>query len=217
MHSGKKKRDLDKTRGRILSAATKEFHAYGFAGARIDSIAKRARVNRAMVYYIFKKKQDLHLAVVESLLSDALAEVTPHLEKPDVSLTDVVHVLTIFYNHIIDNETAARIVAQDLINGAKTLRRLKNRRSQLFVYFDTVADSLQRMIRKKLFKPYDPNMVLLAVFITILFTACTLPHMDLVTEKGSKEHRRLSDKENWRAFFTEAAIRVVTPDSDNLS
>jgi AcrR family transcriptional regulator len=217
MNNGIKKRDLNKTRKRILSAATHEFNTHGLTGARIDAIAKRARVNRAMVYYIFKKKENLHLAVVESLLNDALADVTPHLEKPDVSLADVSNVLTIFYNHIIENNSAARIVAQDLINQAKTLRRLRNKRSQLFVYFDTVADSLRRMMEKGLFKPYDPNMVLMTVFITILFTACTLPHMDLVTEKGSKEHRLISDPENWRTFYTEAAMRVITPESSDLS
>lgn len=217
MKIGTKKRDLSKTRKRILLAATSEFNANGFAGARIDAIAKRARVNRAMVYYIFKKKEDLHLAVVESLLNDALAEVTPFLEKPDVSLADISHVLTIFYNHIIGNSSAARIVAQDLINRAKTLRRLKNKRSQLFVSFDAIADSLRRMMGKGMLKPYDPNMLLMMVFITVLFTACTLPHMDLVTEKGSKEHRFISDQENWRAFFTEGALRVITPVPDNLS
>jgi AcrR family transcriptional regulator len=211
--NGSKKRDLEKTRRHILSAATKEFDSFGFAGARIDNIAKRARVNRAMVYYIYKKKEDLHLAVVESLLNDALTEVTPHLQKPDVTLEDVNHVLSIFYNHIVGNKTAARIVAQDLINGAKTLRRLKKKNSQLFVNFDTIAESLQGMMKKGLLKPYDPNMILLSVFIIILFTACTLPHVDLVTEKGSKAYQFLSDQDNWRTFFSEATIRVITPDS----
>lgn len=211
--NGGKKRDLEKTRRHILSAATKEFDNFGFAGARIDNIAKRARVNRAMVYYIYKKKEDLHLAVVESLLNDALTEVTPHLQKPDVTLEDVNHVLIIFYNHIVGNKTAARIVAQDLINGAMTLRRLKKKKSQLFVNFDTIAESLRSMMRKGLLNSYDPSMILLSVFIIILFTACTLPHVDLVAEKGSQAHRFISDQENWRAFFSEATLRVITPGS----
>lgn len=210
--NGGRKRDIEKTRRHILSAATKEFDNFGFAGARIDNIAKRARVNRAMVYYIYKKKEDLHLAVVESLLNDALAEITPLLQKTDVTLEDVIHVLTIFYNHIVGNKTAARIVAQDLINGAKTLRRLKKKKSQLFVNFDKIAESLQGMMKKGLLKSFDPNMILLSVFIIILFTACTLPHVDLVTEKGSRTFQFLSDQDNWRAFFSESTLRVIAPD-----
>ena len=42
---------------RILAAAALEFAARGFAGARVDRIARRARVNKAMLYYHFSSKQ----------------------------------------------------------------------------------------------------------------------------------------------------------------
>ena len=38
----------------ILAAAALEFAERGFAGARVDRIARRARVNKAMLYYHFK-------------------------------------------------------------------------------------------------------------------------------------------------------------------
>jgi len=45
---------------RILAAAATEFAARGFAGARVDRIARRARVNKAMIYYHFGSKQALY-------------------------------------------------------------------------------------------------------------------------------------------------------------
>jgi TetR/AcrR family transcriptional regulator len=53
-------RDLNRSRDRILAAALTEFSAKGFAGARIDAIARRARVNKRMLYYCFGNKQDLY-------------------------------------------------------------------------------------------------------------------------------------------------------------
>lgn len=44
---------------RILEAAVDEFAAKGFAGARIGAIARRARVNRRMLYYYFGNKRSL--------------------------------------------------------------------------------------------------------------------------------------------------------------
>jgi TetR/AcrR family transcriptional regulator len=44
----------------ILAAAAVEFAERGFAGARVDRIARRARVNKAMLYYHFKGKQQLY-------------------------------------------------------------------------------------------------------------------------------------------------------------
>lgn len=45
---------------RILAAAAAEFAARGYAGARVDRIARLARVNKAMLYYHFASKQALY-------------------------------------------------------------------------------------------------------------------------------------------------------------
>jgi len=51
-------------RQRILDAASAEFAALGFAGARVDAIADRAGVNKAMLYYHVGDKQALYTAVL---------------------------------------------------------------------------------------------------------------------------------------------------------
>ena len=54
---------------RILAAAALEFAARGFAGARVDRIARRARVNKAMLYYHFKSKQRLYRALLRQMFT----------------------------------------------------------------------------------------------------------------------------------------------------
>ena len=49
----------ERTRERILSAALKEFAAKGFAGARVDAIARRAAINKRMLYHYFGNKEKL--------------------------------------------------------------------------------------------------------------------------------------------------------------
>jgi AcrR family transcriptional regulator len=56
------------SRERLLRAATKEFVAHGFAGARISRIVKRAGSNPRMVYHYFGSKSQLYLAVLEEAL-----------------------------------------------------------------------------------------------------------------------------------------------------
>src|ERR1700719_2696954 len=62
-------RDLNRTRERIMAAAQKEFAASGFAGARTDAIARRARVNERMIFYCFDSKEGLYRAVLAQRLS----------------------------------------------------------------------------------------------------------------------------------------------------
>ena len=44
-------RNPERTRVRILSAALREFAANGFAGARVDAIARRAAINKRKLYH----------------------------------------------------------------------------------------------------------------------------------------------------------------------
>ncbi len=57
--------------GRILAAAAVEFSARGYAGARVDRIARRARVNKAMLYYHFGSKQAIYRTVLRQTFEAA--------------------------------------------------------------------------------------------------------------------------------------------------
>ena len=56
-------RDGEKSRRRLLEAATAEFAAYGIAGARVDRVAATAEVNKAQMYGWFGSKDGLFDAV----------------------------------------------------------------------------------------------------------------------------------------------------------
>ena len=49
---------------RLLAAAAAEFAARGFDGAKVDRIAARARLNKAMLYYHFKNKARLYREIL---------------------------------------------------------------------------------------------------------------------------------------------------------
>src|SRR4051812_37532369 len=78
-------RDAERTRERILDAALVEFGEHGFAGARIEAIARRAGVNQQLISYYFDGKAGLHGALIERwrLLS-------VRLNPPDTPLGEVV-------------------------------------------------------------------------------------------------------------------------------
>ncbi|PYN03402.1 MAG: TetR family transcriptional regulator [Candidatus Rokuibacteriota bacterium] len=57
-------RDPLRTRVRILRAARREFARKGFAGARVDAIARAASVNKRMLYHYFGNKEALFRAIL---------------------------------------------------------------------------------------------------------------------------------------------------------
>src|ERR1044071_7271967 len=66
-------RDPRRSQERILAAALKEFSAKGFAGARVDSIARRAAINKRMLYHYFGDKEGLFRAVLRRKISERQA------------------------------------------------------------------------------------------------------------------------------------------------
>ena len=72
-------RDLERTREKILKAARSEFCAKGLAGARTAAIARRAGVNKRMLFYCFGSKEELYYEILrrKSVESERFLESMP--------------------------------------------------------------------------------------------------------------------------------------------
>ena len=66
-------RNPKRSRERILAAALKEFAAKGFAGARVDFIARRAAINKRMLYHYFGNKKHLFREVLRLKMAERQA------------------------------------------------------------------------------------------------------------------------------------------------
>jgi TetR/AcrR family transcriptional regulator len=75
----------------ILAAAAVEFAGRGFAGARVDRIARRAKVNKAMLYYHFTSKQTLYRTLLRRMFTRAAArlQAIAALECPSAAKVDL--------------------------------------------------------------------------------------------------------------------------------
>src|SRR5690349_1321988 len=84
------------TRQRILAAAADEFGAHGFAATSIDRIARRARVNKAMIYYHFSNKRALYTSIVRDVFTpiiERLRAVTADAAPPDRQLDRLIETI----------------------------------------------------------------------------------------------------------------------------
>ena len=77
------RRDPIRTRERILRAARREFVAQGFAGARVDVIARAASVNKRMLYHYFNNKEGLYRATLYEGMATNLDLVASAPADPD--------------------------------------------------------------------------------------------------------------------------------------
>ena len=73
----------EKTIRSILDAAAKIFSESGFEGARMDEIAKQAKINKAMIYYHIGDKKALYAKVLQDMIGDAVERFISDLQGSD--------------------------------------------------------------------------------------------------------------------------------------
>jgi AcrR family transcriptional regulator len=107
----------------ILNAAALEFSERGYAGARVDRIARRARVNKAMLYYHFGSKQSLYRALLRQLFSRAAERLQPIVADPlpaDQKITRLISTIAAF---IAEHAFFPAIMLREVADGGAHLDR----------------------------------------------------------------------------------------------
>jgi AcrR family transcriptional regulator len=145
-------RDADRTRQEILRAAMDEFSESGLGGARIDSIAERAGVNKRLIYYYFGAKDDLFLAVLEQTYADIReAERALHLETADPA--DAVRRLVAFtWKHYLAHPEFLTLLNSENLHRARHLKQSSRIREMNSPLIQTLGDVLERGRRDGVFR-----------------------------------------------------------------
>ncbi|MEO5881404.1 MAG: TetR family transcriptional regulator [Caldimonas sp.] len=137
-------RDADRTQQEILAAATAEFAAHGFGGARIEAIAERAGVNKKLIYYYFEGKDELFLAVLEQTYADIrAAERELHLEA--LAPREAIESLVVFtWRHYLAHPEFLALLNSENMQSAGHLKRSPRIRQLNSPLIDDLAKVLKR-------------------------------------------------------------------------
>lgn len=162
--SDTKTRDPDATRRRVLAAATSAFARRGFEGARVDSIAARAKANKQLIYHYFGSKQGLFLWVLEEAYRH-IREAEDRLELDHLDPVAALKKLVTFtWDYYLKRPEFLALVTDENLHRA---RHLKESRviGQMHVPFRSrLARILQRGVREKKFRPgVDPDQLNLTI------------------------------------------------------
>lgn len=109
-------RESGASREAILLAARREFAARGFAGARVEAIAREAGINKAMLFYYFSSKEGLYQAILQQVMTAFFRKVQG-LVTPALTPGEFLERFPELYIELCaGNPDFVRIVAFDLIH-----------------------------------------------------------------------------------------------------
>ena len=189
-------RDPERTRASILAAATVEFSARGFAGAGIDAIASRSGANRRMIYYYFKSKRKLWLAVLEAAYERARsAEQRLNLDKlsPEAAMRALV---TFTFDSFVGDRTFINLLSSENLHQARHLKESAHVREMHSPLIGMIQTILDKGVAAGLFRSgIDPAQLWISIagisyfYFSNVFTLSVILDRDLQSQPETDMRR----------------------------
>ena len=193
--TAKPKRDPERTRAKILEAATDDFTKHGLGGARVDRIAKRAGTNERMLYYYFVSKEQLFLTVLESVYI-RLAEAEKALDLDHLEPVEAVKKLIEFiWSYYIEHPEFISLINSENLHQAKYLKKSRKLAQLVSPVQDNIRVILQRGQEAGIFRggidPAEVYITLVALnyyYLSNRFTLSTVLARDLMSPVSQERH-----------------------------
>ena len=158
---------------RILAAAAVEFATRGFGGARVDRIARRARVNKAMLYYYFHSKQDLYRALLRRTFTLAAARMQAIAESDAPPPEKVDRVIAGLAAFIREQQFFPAIMMREVAEGGAHLDRETLLTLAAVPRF--VSAIVQQGVAAGAFRDVDPLFAYIGMLAPIVFYSAAGP------------------------------------------
>jgi len=145
----------ESTKRKILIAAKSEFAEKGYDGAKTSFIAKRAGVNKALVYYHFSSKEILYKKVFQKFLcgsiynfvSDFQKEIDSWETSPELKICAVVYIIVTFEFYINDAELGC-ILSREFAGASDSHSALSRDNLLIPVYslYEVINDGINKNV-----------------------------------------------------------------------
>ncbi len=109
------------TRNKILEAAKLVFIEKGKDGARMQEIADRAGVNKAMLFYYFSNKDLLYLEVLNSIFRQLFEKINGIVISEIEPKRKIEQIVLEYTNFLSRNEGLPRIMLREIADGAEVV------------------------------------------------------------------------------------------------
>ncbi len=183
------------SRERLLKAATAEFAQKGLLGARVDIIARMAKINKQLIYYHFGDKQRLYLAVLEHVYEDIrVKERALNLADCDPE-TAMARLVGFSFDYVNENRDFVRLLTNENILKGKHARRSKRIRQTRSPLVDLIEETLRRGVKAGVFRRgVDPVQLYISMAGLCFFYIANIHTLSVLFERDMEQKTALRER-----------------------
>ncbi len=198
----------EESRAAILKAAAREFAQHGIAGARTDTIAREARVNKALLYYYFKDKETLYGAVLDNAFSGLKETVFRVLDGDLPPRQKILEYVGAYFDFIASNQLYPRLMQREMMQAREghSLHIDKVIKNYIQPIFGRVSEVLRKGIADGEFRPVNPAHFVPSMVAMIVFYFSSAPVMQKIVGFNPLTPERIAERRAAVLDFISAAL-----------
>ena len=167
------KRDAEASKQLIIEHAKALFSEKGYASASMDELASRSGLNKAMVFYYFKNKKGLYVAVMHEILEEIQQTILKENKKYTKPIEELESFIRTYAKFACTHPYLPSLLLRELSDsGAVIPEMLFGAMRQLFALF---SDILKRGEEKGCFHDAIPMILYFMVLGTLNLMVTTKP------------------------------------------
>ncbi len=197
----------ENTENKILNAAKAIFQSKGMDGSRMQEIADKAGINKALLHYYYRSKQVLF----EAVFSNAFSLIAPQLNKildSDLDLFDKIRGFAKNYISFISKHPyLPNFVINELHRNPGFILKLKEKKE--FPNFEKFTNQINEYVEKGLIRPIAPEQLFLNLISLNLFPIVGSPLFKLLLNLDDITYKKLiEDRKTEVAEFIIHSIKI---------
>ena len=202
-----KKTKDENTEVQILEAAKNVFQSKGMDGARMQEIADKAGINKAMLHYYYRSKQLLFEAVFKNAFS-LLAPQLNAVFNDDASIESKVRNFTSNYiSFIAEHPYLPNFIIQELNRNPEFIIKLKDNPN--FLNLDKFKVQVENEVEKSIIKPISAEQLFINIMALNIFPFVAKPLLMAFTNTDDDAYKQLiEDRKTEVADFIINSIKL---------
>jgi AcrR family transcriptional regulator len=195
------------TEQKILSAATDVFQTKGMDGARMQEIADKAGINKAMLHYYYRSKQKLF----EAVFTGAIKLIVPKIVKiidTDEHLFDKIRKFTGDYiSFITAHSYIPLFIINELSRNPEIIKKVLANKVDSQIE-QKLIDQINDLIEKGEIKPINPEQLLLDIVSLSIFPVMAKSLLSSILQKDDNAYQKLiEERKHYVAEFIINSIK----------
>jgi len=187
------------TRHQIFEAALVEFARKGKDGARMQSIADAAGINKAMLHYYFEGKRDLYESVFRYTMQRFMASFGASLKRASTFRETLRAFVQGYVSFVQENEHVVRLmVTENLAGGTLLAEYVQQMKDQTGAPPQVMVDRIRSAVDAGEIRDVDADHTLLSIVSTCIFFFAMRPTVEFLHP----------DAEDWNAFVNERVDHI---------